>query len=115
MNESGIITWQEFENVDMRAGTITSVDDFPEARKPAYKVTVNFGSEIGVKRTSAQITVNYSKADLVGRQVIGVVNFPPKQMGPIMSEFLIVGFYRDDGSVILAVPDKTIPNGAKLA
>lgn len=115
MNESGIITWQAFESVDLRAGTITSVDDFPEARKPAYKVTVDFGPEIGVKRTSAQITVNYSKAELVGRQVIGVVNFPPKQIGPIMSEFLIVGFYRDDGSVILAVPDKTIPNGAKLA
>ena len=115
MNESDIITWQEFESVDLRAGTITSVDDFPEARKPAYKVTVDFGPEIGIKRTSAQITLNYSKADLVGRQVIGVVNFPPKQIGPMMSEFLIVGFYRDDGSVILAVPDKTIPNGAKLA
>ncbi|TWU54986.1 tRNA-binding protein YgjH [Rubripirellula tenax] len=115
MNESGIITWQEFENVDMRAGTITSVDDFPEARKPAYKVTVDFGPETGIKRTSAQITANYGKAELVGLQVIGVVNFPPKQIGPIMSEFLIVGFYRDDGSVILAVPDETVPNGAKLA
>jgi tRNA-binding protein len=115
VKESGIITWQEFENVDMRAGTITSVDDFPEAHKPAYKVTVDFGSGIGIKRTSAQITANYDKAELVGRQVIGVLNFPPKQIGPIMSEFLMVGFYRDDGSVILAVPDKTIPNGAKLA
>ncbi|MGB7326424.1 MAG: tRNA-binding protein [Rubripirellula sp.] len=115
MNESGIITWQEFQSVDMRAGTITSVDDFPEARKPAYKITVDFGPEIGIKRTSAHVTVNYSKAELVGRQVIGVVNFPPKQIGPMMSEFLIVGFYRDDGSVILAVPDNTIPNGAKLA
>ncbi|WP_146600012.1 tRNA-binding protein [Novipirellula aureliae] len=111
----GIITWQEFENVDLRAGTVTAVEDFPQARKPAYKVTVDFGPEIGVKRTSAQITVNYTKEELVGRQVIGVVNFPRKQIGPIMSEFLIVGFYRDDGSVILAVPDKSISNGAKLA
>lgn len=115
MNDSGIITWQEFVNVELRAGTITAVEDFPEARNPAYKVTVDFGSDIGNKRTSAQITINYTKESLVGRQVIGVVNFPPKQIGPIMSEFLIVGFYRDDGSVILAVPDGSVPNGAKLA
>lgn len=115
MNESGIITWQEFQNVDLRAGTVTLVDDFPEARKPAYKITVDFGPGIGVRRTSAQITANYTKEDLVGRQVIGVVNFPRKQIGPIMSEFLIVGFYCDDESVILAVPDRSIPNGAKLA
>ncbi len=115
MNDSGIITWQEFQNVDLRAGTITSVDDFAEARKPAYKITVDFGTEIGVRRASAQITANYTKKELVGRQVIGVVNFPPKQIGPFMSEFLVVGFYRDDESVILAVPDKSIPNGAKLA
>ena len=101
--------------MDLRAGTITSVDDFPEARKPAYKVTVDFGPEIGTRRTSAQITVNYSMQELVGRQVIGVVNFPPKQVGPFMSEFLIVGFYREDGSVILAIPDKSVPDGAKLA
>ncbi|MFK8110649.1 MAG: tRNA-binding protein [Rubripirellula sp.] len=115
MNESGIITWQEFQSVDLRAGTITSVDDFPEARKPAYKVTVDFGPEIGTLRTSAQITVNYTKEELAGRQVMGVVNFPRKQIGPFMSEFLIAGFYRDDKSVILAVPDRSIPNGAKLA
>ncbi|QDT10803.1 tRNA-binding protein [Stieleria marina] len=115
MNETGIITWQEFQNVDLRAGTVTSVDEFPEARRPAYKITVDFGSEIGVRRTSAQITVNYTKEELIGRQVIGVVNFPPKQIGPMMSEILIVGFYHDDGSVVLAVPDRSIPNGAKLA
>jgi len=115
MNDSGIITWQEFEKVELRAGTIVAAVDFPEARKPAYKVTVDFGTDIGVKRTSAQITLNYTKEELVGRQVIGVLNFPPKQIGPIMSEFLIVGFYRDDGSVILAVPDDLVPNGAKLA
>lgn len=115
MSESGIITWQEFHNVDLRAGTITSVEDFPKARKPAYKVTVDFGPEIGTRRTSAQITAHYSMQELVGRQVIGVVNFPPKQVRPFMSEFLIVGFYRKDGSVILAIPDKSVPNGAKLA
>ena len=115
MNESGIIIWQEFQNVDLRAGTVTAAEEFPEARKPAYKITVDFGSTIGVRRTSAQITVNYTTEELIGRQVIGVVNFPPKQIGPMMSEFLIVGFYRDDASVILAVPDKSIPNGAKLA
>ncbi len=114
MNDSGIITWQEFQNVDLRAGTITSVDEFPQARKPAYKITVDFGCEIGIRRTSAQITVNYTKKELVGRQIIGVVNFLPKQIGPMMSGFLIVGFYRDDGSVILAVPDQSVPNGAKL-
>ncbi|TWU17357.1 tRNA-binding protein [Novipirellula galeiformis] len=105
----------------MRAGTIVAVDDFPEARKPAYKVTVDFGPEIGVKRTSAQITALYRKDDLVGRQVIGVVNFPAKQIGPFMSEFLIMGFYREDGAVVLAVPDPSVgpdqpvDNGAKLA
>jgi export-related chaperone CsaA len=115
VNESGIITWQDFQNVDLRSGTIATVEDFPEAHKPAYKVTVDFGPDVGTMRTSAQITANYSKADLVGRQIIGVVNFPPKQIGPFVSEFLIVGFYRDDGSVILAVPEQSVPNGAKLA
>jgi tRNA-binding protein len=109
------ITWKEFESVDLRAGTVTAVDEFPEARKPAYKVTVDFGTEIGLKRTSAQITANYSKSELVGKQVLGVVNFPVKQIGPFLSEFLIVGFYREDGTVILAVPDRAAPNGARLA
>ncbi len=113
--KAGITAWQAFENLDMRAGTITEVDSFPKARKPAYKVTVDFGPDLGTKRTSAQITENYTKDELVGRQIIGVVNIPPKQIGSFMSEFLIVGFYRKDGSVILAVPDKSIPNGAKLA
>ncbi|QDV41062.1 tRNA-binding protein YgjH [Stieleria neptunia] len=110
-----IITWQEFENVDLRAGTITSVDAFPEARKPAYKIRVDFGPELGTKRTSAQVTENYRKDDLIGRQIIGVMNFPPKQIGPFLSEFLLVGFYRDDGTVVLAVPHQQVPNGAKLA
>ncbi|QDT04980.1 tRNA-binding protein YgjH [Rubripirellula lacrimiformis] len=115
MTESGIIGWQDFQNVDLRSGTITSVESFPEARKPAYKITVDFGPLIGTRRTSAQITVNYTREELVGRQVIGVINFPRKQIGPFMSEFLIVGFYREDGSVILAVPDKPVSNGSRLA
>lgn len=115
MNESGVISWQEFENVDFRAGTVIAAEEFPEARKPAYKIAVDFGKEIGVKRTSAQITIHYVKEELIGRQVIGVVNLSPKQIGPVISEFLMVGFYRDDGSVILAVPEKTIPNGARLS
>ncbi|PAY16912.1 molecular chaperone [Rhodopirellula sp. SM50] len=113
--QTGITAWQAFENLDMRAGTVTAVEDLPKARRPAYRVTVDFGAELGTKRTSAQITVHYTKAELIGRQIIGVVNIPPKQIGTFMSEFLIVGFYRDDGSVILAVPDRSVPDGAKLA
>jgi export-related chaperone CsaA len=113
--QTGIITWQDFERVDLRSGTITAVDEFPDSRKPAYKVTVDFGPKIGTKRTSAQITANYTKQELMGRQVIGVVNFSAKQIGPFLSQFLMVGFYREDGSVILAVPDRTVPNGARLA
>ena len=115
MNPIGIITWQEFESVDLRAETITAVEDFPEARKPAYKVAVDFGAELGVKWSSAQITANYTKPQLPGRQIIGVVNFPPKQIGPFVAEFLRVGFYRQDQSVILAVPAQTITNVAQLA
>lgn len=115
VNESGIITMKEFGNIDLRAGTITAAENLPKARNPAYIVTVDFGPELGVKRTSAQITVNYTTAVLLGRQVIGVVNFATKQIGKLKSEFLIVGFYREDGSVILAVPDQPVPNGAKLA
>ncbi len=110
-----LISWGDFERIELRVGTITAVDSFAEARKPAYKVTVDFGIGIGVKRTSAQITALYSPGELVGRQIIGVVNFPPKQIGPFLSEFLLAGFYRDDGSVVLAVPDQPVSNGAKLA
>lgn len=108
------ITWQHFEAVEMRAGTIVAVEDFPEARKPAYQITVDFGPGIGVRRTSAQVTSVYAKADLVGRQVMGVLNFPPKQIGPMRSEFLLAGFYREDGAVILAVPERPVQNGARL-
>ena len=108
------ITWDEFEQVEVRVGTVVAVDDFPEARHPAYKITVDFGPEFGVRRSSARVTDLYSKADLLGRQIVGVVNFPPKQIGPMRSEFLVTGFYRPDGTVVLAVPERSVPNGAKL-
>lgn len=108
------ITWQEFEQIELRAGTIIAVEDFPEAKKPAYKITVDFGPEIGVKKSSAQLTTLYSKAELLGRQIIGVVNFPPKQIGPMRSEVLITGFYKEAGAVVLAIPERQVPDGAKL-
>lgn len=108
------ISWQEFEIVELRIGTIVEVDDFPEARTPAYKIKADFGAEIGVKKTSAQVTDLYSKEELLGRQIIGVVNFPVKQIGPTRSEFLLTGFYQEDRSVILAVPERPVKNGAKL-
>lgn len=110
MNE---ITWSEFEAVELRAGTILAVSEFPEAKKPAYKITVDFG-EFGIKNTSAQITVNYTPESLVGKQIVGVINFPPKQIGPFVSEFLLTGFHDSDGSVIITTTEKTVPNGAKL-
>lgn len=109
------ITWDDFEQVELRIGKILSVEDFPEARKPAYKIKVDFGPEIGVKQSSAQITDLYTKDDLLGRQIVGVVNFPPKRIGPFVSEFLVTGFYREDGAVILAVPERDVSLGAKLA
>lgn len=108
------ITWKDFEQVELRIGTITDVQDFPEARKPAYILKVDFGETIGVRKSSAQITAHYSKDDLLGRQVIGVVNFPAKQIGPIRSECLVTGFYDANGDVVLAVPERPIDNGAKL-
>jgi tRNA-binding protein len=108
------LSWQEFEKVELRVGTIVAVEAFPEARKPAYKLSVDFGPKIGLKHSSAQITAHYTPDELRGRQVVGVVNFPSKRIGPFTSECLITGFYREDGSVILAVPDKAVPDGAKL-
>jgi len=108
------ITWQDFEAVELRAGTVVAVDDFPEARRPAYKITVDFGPEIGLRKTSARVTDLYAKEELIGRQIVGVVNFPPKQIGPVRSEFLLTGFYREDGAVVIAVPGRPVPNGAKL-
>lgn len=108
------ISWADFEAVELRVGTVVAAEAFPEARRPAYKVTVDFGPEIGMRRSSAQVTTLYAPEELVGRQVVGVVNFPPKQIGPMMSEFLLTGFYREDGAVVLAVPERAVPNGAKL-
>jgi tRNA-binding protein len=108
------ITWQQFELVELRAGTIVAVEDFPEARVPAYRIKADFGPGIGVKQSSAQVTELYSKEELLGRQIVGVVNFPPKQIGPVRSEFLLTGFYREDRAVVLAVPEREVPVGAKL-
>ncbi len=108
------IEWSDFEKVELRVGTVVEVEDFPKARKPAYILHVDFGEEIGLRKSSAQITDVYNRDELVGRQVVGVVNFPPKQIGPIRSQCLVTGFYREDGAVVLAVPDRPVPNGAKL-
>ncbi len=108
------ISWEDFEQVELRARTIIAVEDFPEARKPAYKITADFGPEIGHKKSSAQFTDLYTKEELRGRQILGVVNFPVKRIGPMISEFLACGFYREDGAVVLAVPEREVPNGAKL-
>ena len=108
------ISWPDFEKVDLRAGTVVEVKEFPEARKPAFKLKIDFGKEIGIKQSSAQLTHHYTTEDLLGKQVICVINFPPKQIGPFVSECLVTGLYREDGSVILAVPDKEVGNGAKF-
>lgn len=108
------ITWAEFEQVELRVGTILKVEDFPEARKTAYKLTIDFGEEIGTRKSSAQITHHYTKEELVGKRIIGVVNFPPKQIGPFISECLVTGFYDEKGEVVLAVPEQKISNGSKL-
>ncbi len=109
------ISWEDFQKVELCVGTIVEVEEFPEARRPALKLTVDFGESIGVKRASAQITDLYSVENLVGKQVVGVVNFPKKQIGPFMSECLVTGFVTDDGPVVLAVPDKPVKNGTRLA
>ncbi|PVY79056.1 tRNA-binding protein [Tamilnaduibacter salinus] len=109
------IDWSDFEKVEMRVGTVIAVEDFPEARKPAYRLRVDFGPEVGVRQSSAQVTDLYERDQLVGKQVVAVVNFPPKQIGPMMSECLVTGFHREDGSVVLTTPDAEVPNGARLA
>jgi tRNA-binding protein len=109
----GQISWTDFEKVELRAGTILEVQDFPEAKKPAYKIRVDFG-EFGIKWSSAQITQLYKKEELPGRQIIGVLNFPKKQVGKFMSEVLITGFADENGDIVLAGVDKKVPNGQKL-
>ncbi|HIP37869.1 MAG TPA: tRNA-binding protein [Desulfocapsa sulfexigens] len=108
------INWQEFEQVELRTGTIIEVHDFPEARRPAWKLLIDFGEQIGTRKSSAQITDLYNKEDLLGKQIIAVINFPAKQIGPFMSECLVTGFARKDGEIVLATPDKTVTNGLKL-
>ena len=115
---SNEISFDDFMQVDIRVGTIIEVQDFPEARKPAYKLVIDFGDEIGTKKSSAQITVRYSKADLMGKQIMAVVNFPPRQIGPFMSEVLTLGVADDNGDVALVTPDQMaaapIPKGSRL-
>lgn len=111
---SETITFADFERVEIRVGTIVEVEVFPEARKPAYKLKIDFGPEIGIKKSSAQITVHYQPEDLVGRQIMAVVNFPPRQIGPVRSEVLTLGFEDEAGAIVLAAIDKPIPNGRKL-
>jgi tRNA-binding protein len=109
------IEWSDFEKVELRVGTIVEALEFPQARKPAYKLKIDFGDEIGLRKSSAQIADLYTLEELVGRQIIGVVNFPPKQIGPVRSECLVTGFAREDGAIVLARPDSEAPNGARLA
>jgi tRNA-binding protein len=108
------ISWADFDKVDIRVGTVVSAESFPEARKPAYKLVVDFGPEIGRKRSSVQITQHYTAEELVGKQVLGVVNFPPKQIGPFISESLTLGLPNEASHVVLIAPDKIVPNGRRL-
>ena len=108
------ISFEDFLKVDIRTGEVVRAEDFPEARKPAIKLWVDFGEELGVKKSSAQITAHYKPEGLVGRTVMAVVNFPPRQIGPFMSEILVLGFEDVDGAIVLAAPDHTVPKGSRL-
>ena len=109
-----MITWDDFEKIDMRTGTIIEVKDFPKARKPAYKLTIDFGEEIGLKNSSAQVTAHYKKEDLLHRKVIAVINFPPKQIADFISECLVLGIYDENKDVILLQPERTVKNGMRI-
>jgi tRNA-binding protein len=108
------ISFDDFMKVDVRVGTVIEAVEFPEARKPAYKLRIDFGDQIGIKRSSAQITVHYRPQDLLGRQVAGVVNFPPRQIGPFMSEVLTLGFADANGDIVLLEPERGVPNGSRM-
>lgn len=109
-----MISYEDFTKVDIRVGKITNVEEFPEARKPALKLYIDFGLDVGIKKTSAQITDHYSRSNLIGKQVLAVVNFPPKQVGSFMSEVLVLGLSDESGGILLVGPDKDVPNGHKL-
>ncbi|MEX1024668.1 MAG: tRNA-binding protein [Planctomycetota bacterium] len=109
------LTWSEFERVELRVGRVVEVSDLPAARRPAYVLKIDFGEELGLRKSSAQITARYRPEDLVGTLVVAVVNFPPKQIGPVMSECLVTGFHDADGAVVLCRPDADVPLGARLA
>ena len=111
---SDTISFDDFARVDIRVGTVTHAEPFPEARKPAIKLWVDYGPEIGVKKSSAQITTHYTPERLVGRQILAVVNFPPRQIGPFMSEALVLGLHDAGGEIVLIAPDQPVPNGEKL-
>ncbi|HEX2630378.1 MAG TPA: tRNA-binding protein [Chitinophagaceae bacterium] len=108
------ISWDDFEKIDIRTGTIIEVNDFPKARKPAYQLTIDFGKNIGIKRSSAQVTVHYKKEDLLNKQIIAVVNFPPKQIATFMSECLVLGVYDENNDVVLLQPGKVVKNGCRM-
>jgi tRNA-binding protein len=113
--EPNTITWNDFEKIEMRIGTIIAVNDFPEAKKPAYQLTIDFGDAVGIKKSSAQITKQYSKEDLIDKQIVAVVNFPKKQIGKFMSECLVLGSLGEENSIVLLTSESKVPNGLRIA